>query len=290
LPRPEGPRMAVLAPHRVRDAAQPGSRDRALPLGDLPHETQRPQRVRGQPVPDAGVAHLRVQPPLLDPPCAPRTRRTVPLPLLVLPGFLQSLRNALVEPLRRHRPLDRLEVLSEQGQHPVPAVSRQQRQRGVHRGDFTQPSHIGRPLPTHRWPAWRSTTGGISVKNQGSKAGRMAAPAVWGLLMGHNNARHHRHFLFSRRACMGAGRLRCRILPVLMGLMAATVVRYRFGLFQNAYKRAQSRLPSDVPARLAPSAGRHARLRCGAVVLGGRRQLRQHSSNTAHLLKLPRSW
>ena len=120
-------------PYRVCDAAQPGPRHRALALGDLPHEPQRPQRIRGEAVPNAGVAHLRVQPPLLYPPRAPRARRPIPLPLLILPGFLQSLRDTLVEPLRRHRSLNRLEVLSEQGQHPVPAIGPQQRKRGISR-------------------------------------------------------------------------------------------------------------------------------------------------------------
>src|SRR5262249_34017390 len=140
-------------------------------------ETQRPRRVRRKAVPDAGVAHLCVQPPLLDPPRAPRTRRPIPLPLLVLPRVLQSLRDTLVEPLRRHRPLNRLEVLSEQRQHPVSAVPRRQRQRGIPRGALPQPPCLGLLKPAHRRSAWMLTsTRGVSVKTHGPKAGRVSAP------------------------------------------------------------------------------------------------------------------
>jgi hypothetical protein len=38
---------------------------------------------------------------------------------------------------------------------------------------------------------------------------------------------------------MGAGRLSCKVLPVLMGLMAATVVRYRFRLISKCLQKAQ---------------------------------------------------
>ena len=83
--------------------------------------------------------------------------------------------DALMVPFRRHRSLNRLEVLGEQGEYPVPAVGSQQGQRGIRRRDLTQPSRLARPWMTHRRRAWEPTwTGGASVKNHGPEAGWMS--------------------------------------------------------------------------------------------------------------------
>lgn len=109
----------------MRDSAEASAADRRLALNKLTDKPQRSQRVGRQPVPQASVERLGLQPALLNPVAATFGRRHIALPLA---SMLTRLGNSLVKPFGRDRPLDLLEVLGEQRQHPVPRVGLEQRQ------------------------------------------------------------------------------------------------------------------------------------------------------------------